>query len=218
MSPQYTSIGLAVVYGGFFMLNYIWSGMILIGFIVGFLNGRLNEVTKAVLDSSKAAVDLSIALLGVLCLWTGIMEIASKSGLVSSIANFIRPVTSLLFPGVPKEHPALAAMVMNMVANFLGLGNAATPLGLKAMNELQKLNKDKETATDDMCMFLIINTSSIQLIPATLIALRTAAESANPTEIIGAIWVTTLCCFITGIVVGKLFAFIWNRKAGVMRC
>ncbi len=194
------------------MLNYIWSGMILIGFVVGFLNGRLNEVTKAVLDSSRGAIDLSIALLGVLCLWTGVMEIASRTGLVTVIANAIRPVTRLLYPGVPKEHPALASMVMNMVANFLGLGNAATPLGLKAMNELQKLNKNKDTATDDMCMFLIINTSSIQLIPATLIGLRVAAGSEEPTVIISAIWITTLCCSITGVIVGKLFALTWKKR------
>lgn len=194
------------------MLNYIWAGMILVGIMVGFFNGRLSEVTKAVLDSSKGAVDLAIALLGVLCLWSGIMEIASRAGLVKAIANIIRPITKLLYPGVPKDHPALASMVMNMVANLLGLGNAATPLGLKAMNELQKLNGKKDTVTDDMCMFLIINTSSIQLIPATLIALRAAAGSANPTEIIGAIWVTTICTTITGVMVGKLFAHTWNGK------
>lgn len=196
------------------MLNYIWSGMILIGFVVGFLNGRLNEVTKAVLDSSRGAIDLAVALLGVLCLWTGVMEIASRAGLVTVIANAIRPVTRLLYPGVPKDHPALASMVMNMVANFLGLGNAATPLGLKAMNELQKLNKNKDAATDDMCMFLIINTSSIQLIPATLIGLRAAAGSAEPTVIISAIWITTLCCTITGVIVGKLFALTWKKRPG----
>ncbi len=196
------------------MLNYIWSGMLLIGFIVGILNGRIHHVTSAVLDSSKTAVDLSIALLGVLCLWTGIMEIASRAGLIKTIANLIKPVTNLLYPGVPRDHPAMASMVMNMVANFLGLGNAATPLGLKAMNELQKLNSDKGTATDDMCMFLIINTSSIQLIPATLIALRSAAGSSEPTVIIGAVWVTTICTTVTGIAVGKIFARLWKKKSG----
>lgn len=194
------------------MLNYIWSGMIIIGFIVGFLNGRLDEVTKVILDSAKEAVDLAIALLGVLCLWTGIMEIAVRAGLIERIANFIRPVTKILYPGVPKNHPALASMVMNMVANFLGLGNAATPLGLKAMNELQKLNNNKDIATDDMCMFLIINTASIQLIPTTLIGLRVAVGSSNPTDILGAIWLTTACSTIVGVLVGKIFAFMWNKK------
>ncbi len=199
------------------MLNYIWSGMLLIGFVVGIINGRLSHVTSAVLDSSKAAVDLSIALLGVMCLWTGVMEIASRAGLIKTIANLIKPVTNMLYPGVPRDHPAMASIVMNMVANFFGLGNAATPLGLKAMNELQKLNPDKGTATDDMCMFLIINTSSIQLIPATLIALRSAAGSSEPTVIIGAVWVTTVCTTVTGIVVGKIFARGWKKKNGAGR-
>lgn len=199
------------------MLNYIWSGMLLIGLVVGFLNGRLEQVTKAILDSSKNAVEISLALLGVLCLWTGVMEIASKAGLIKSIANIIRPVTKMLFPGVPKDHPAVAAMVMNIVANFLGLGNAATPLGLKAMEELQKLNKDKDTATDDMCMFLVVNTACLQLVPATLIALRLAAGSKNPTEIIGAIWITSSCCFICGIVAAKIFAAIWKKKEFIKR-
>lgn len=194
------------------MLNYIWSGMLLIGLLVGFLNGRLEQITKAILDSSRNAIDVSIALLGILCLWTGIMEIASRAGLVKAIANVIRPVTNILFPSVPKDHPALAAMVMNIVANCLGLGNAATPLGLKAMDELQKLNKDKDIATDDMCMFLVVNTASLQLIPATLIALRLAAGSKNPTEIIGAIWITSSCCFISGVISAKLFAAAWKKK------
>jgi len=194
------------------MLNYVWSGMLLIGFVVGFLNGRIDEVTKAILDSAKVAIDLSIALLGVLCLWSGVMEIASKGGMVKAIANSIRPVTRLLFPGVPKEHPAQAAMVMNMVANFLGLGNAATPLGLKAMNELQKLNNDKDTATDDMCMFLIINACCIQLVPATIIAVRVASGSANPTGILAGVWITSLCCSVIGVVLAKTFASSWNRK------
>ena len=194
------------------MLNYIWSGMLLIGFAIGFLNGRLTEVTKAILDSCKVAIDLSIALLGVLCLWTGVMEIASRAGMVKAIANIIRPVTKLLFPGVPKEHPALAAIVMNIVANFLGLGNAATPLGLKAMNELQKLNKDKATATDDMCMFLIINACCVQLVPATIIAVRVASGSSDPTGILAGVWITSLCCSVIGIVLAKMFASTWNRK------
>lgn len=199
------------------MLNYIWAGMILIGFLTGVLNGRIDEVTKAVLDSSKTAVDLSIALLGVLCLWTGVMEIASRAGLINGIANIIRPITKILFPGVPKEHPAMASMVMNMVANFLGLGNAATPLGLKAMNDLQKLNKDKDTATDDMCMFLIVNTCCIQLIPATLIALRAAAGSINPTIIISAVWITTLCTAAVGIIAGKILALAWRKRESYTR-
>lgn len=197
---------------GFLMLNYIWSGMLIIGIVTGFLTGRIEEVTKALLDSSKGAVDLAIALLGVLCLWTGIMEVASRAGIISLISNWVRPVTKFLFPEVPKDHPAQACMIMNMSANFLGLGNAATPLGLKAMNELQRLNSGRTTATDDMCMFLVINTCSIQLIPATLIALRSGAGSANPAGIICAVWVTSLCSTITGVTAAKIFA-----KAAALR-
>jgi len=193
------------------MLNYIWAGMLIIGVVTGFLTGRVDEVTKALIDSSKGAVDLAIALLGVLCLWTGIMEIASRAGIIGLISNFIRPVTKFLFPGVPKEHPAQACMVMNIVANFLGLGNAATPLGLKAMTELQKINKNKSSATNDMCMFLILNTTSIQLIPATLIALRTAAGSTNPTAIITVVWITSLATTITGITAAKVFEAAWKK-------
>lgn len=195
------------------MLNYIWSGMLLIGIITGFLTGRVDQVTKAIIDSSKLAVDLAVGLLGILCLWTGIMQVASESGLVNRIASFIRPITKFLFPGVPQEHPALSAMVMNMVANFLGLGNAATPLGLKAMNELQKLNPERNNATDDMCMFLILNTTSIQLIPATLIALRSAAGSANPTRIIGAVWITSICSVCTGVLAGKILCKASRKKS-----
>ncbi|MGE5472794.1 MAG: nucleoside recognition domain-containing protein [Ignavibacteriales bacterium] len=194
------------------MLNYIWAGMLVIGIVTGFLTGRVDEVTKALLDSSKGAVDLAIALLGALCLWTGIMEIASRAGIISSISNWVRPVTKFLFPGVPKDHPAQACMIMNMSANFLGLGNAATPLGLKAMNELQRLNRGKSTATDDMCMFLVINTCSIQLIPATLIALRSAAGSANPSAIICAVWITSLFSTAVGVTAAKIFARIWKEK------
>jgi len=193
------------------MLNYIWAGMLIIGIVTGFLTGRVDEVTKALIDSSKGAVDLAFALLGVLCLWTGIMEIASRAGIIGSISNFIRPVTEFLFPGVPKEHPAQACMVMNIVANFLGLGNAATPLGLKAMSELHKLNRGKSNATDDMCMFLVVNTCSIQLIPATIIALRSAAGSTNPTRVIGVIWAASLCSTIVGITAAKIFASVLKK-------
>jgi len=125
------------------VLNYIWFVMLVTGFVVGIMNGRVDEITQAVVDSSKNAVEISIGLLGIMCLWTGLMEVAEKSGIVRSIAKTVRPVMEFLFPGIPKGHPASGAIVMNLVANFLGLGNAATPLGIKAMNELQKLNPTK---------------------------------------------------------------------------
>lgn len=194
------------------MLNYIWFGMIIIGFAVGVLNGRVELVTQAAIDSSKTAVELCIGLLGIMCLWTGLMGIAEKSGLVQRIAKAVKPVMSFLFPGIPKGSPAVGAMVMNMVANFLGLGNAATPLGLKAMGELQKINPRKDTASNSMIMFLVLNTSAIQLIPATIIALRAATGSSSPTEIIGTIWFASVCATIAGIAAVKSITTLKRKR------
>jgi len=190
------------------MLNYIWLALLIIGFAVGIINGRIDAVTQAAMNSAKSAVELCIGLLGVMCLWTGLMGIAEKSRLVAYIAKIVRPATSFLFPEIPRKHPAIGAIVMNMVANLFGLGNAATPLGIKAMSELQKLNPEKDTATNSMSMFLVLNTAAIQLIPATVITIRSLAGSKNPSEIIGPVWITSVCATITGIFVVKLFAFI----------
>lgn len=194
------------------MLNYIWFGMLVIGFAVGIMNGRVNEVTQAVVDSSKNAIELSIGLLGIMCLWTGLMGIAEKSGIIRGIARIVRPVMRFLFPGIPKGHPASGAIVMNLVANFLGLGNAATPLGLKAMGELQKLNPSKDTSTNEMSMFLVLNTACIQFIPATIIAVRAAAGSKSPTEIIGTIWVATICATTAGVIAAKILSSFYANR------
>ncbi len=194
------------------MLNYIWIGLLLIGFIVGIFTGKIDQVTKAAIDSSQSAVTVCIGLLGVMCLWTGLMKIAEKSGLVTGISRAVRPILRFLFPSIPKDHPALGAIVMNLVANFFGLGNAATPLGIKAMNELQGLNKDKKTATDSMCMFLVLNTAAIQLIPANIIALRTSEGSNKPAEIIVCIWIASICATVMGIIAAKLLAKVWNNS------
>lgn len=194
------------------MLNYIWLGMIVFGFVVGIINGRIEAVTQAAIDSAGKAVELCISLLGIMCMWTGLMKIAEKSGLVQYIARIVRPVLSFLFPGIPKRHTAMGAIVMNLVANMLGLGNAATPLGLKAMAELQKLNPRKHTATDAMCMFLVLNTSVLQLIPATVIAIRSAANSANPAEIIGTVWVASICATLAGVIAAKLLASVYKER------
>jgi len=194
------------------MLNYIWVGLLLIGFIIGIINGRIDQVTKAAIDSAQSAVTVCIGLLGVMCLWTGLMKVAEKSGLVTSIGRLVRPILVFLFPEIPKDHPATGAIVMNLVANFLGLGNAATPLGIKAMNELQSINKDKKTATDSMCMFLVLNTAAIQLVPANIIALRTSEGSEKPAEIIICIWIASICATIMGIIAAKLLARVWDVK------
>ena len=160
------------------MLNYIWFGMMFIAVIVGILTGNIDAVTQAAIDMAKTAVEIAIGLVGIMALWLGTMKIAEESGLIRIIARAIRPITIRLFPDVPEDHPAIGSIILNMAANLLGLGNAATPLGLKAMEELQDLNPEKETATNAMCTFLAINTSSVQLIlPATVVALMGAAAN-----------------------------------------
>jgi spore maturation protein A len=160
------------------MLNYIWFGMMAIGVIAGIYNGKIDAVTQAAIDMAKTSVTIAIGLIGIMALWLGIMKIAEESGLIRIIAKGLRPITIRLFPDVPEDHPAIGSIVLNMSANMLGLGNAATPMGLKAMEELQELNPDKDTATNSMVMFLAINTSSVQLIlPATVVALMGAAAS-----------------------------------------
>ena len=172
------------------MLNYIWFGMMLIAVLVGTITGNIDAVTEAAINMAKTAVEIAIGLIGIMALWLGTMKIAEDSGLIRIIARALRPITIRLFPDVPVDHPAIGSIVLNMAANILGLGNAATPLGLKAMEELQELNPNKDTATNAMCTFLAINTSSVQLIlPATVVALMGAASSK--------IFITTI--FATGL-------------------
>lgn len=181
------------------MLNIIWFLLLAIGIIVGAATGKMQEVTDAAIDSAGTAVELSIGLIGVMALWLGIMKIGEESGLVNLLAKAVRPIMVRLFPGVPKDHPAMGAMMMNISANILGLGNAATPLGIKAMTELEKLNPHKGIATNAMVMFLAINTSSVTLISATTIALRASAGSHDPTSIIAPTIIATIFSTITGI-------------------
>ena len=160
------------------MLNYIWFGLIFISVVVGTITGRIDEVTEAAIAMAKTSVEIAIGLVGIMALWLGTMRIAEESGLIQIIARALRPITIRLFPDVPSDHPAIGSIVLNMAANMLGLGNAATPMGLKAMKELQELNQQKDTATDAMCTFLAINTSSVQIIlPATVVGLMGAASN-----------------------------------------
>jgi spore maturation protein A len=188
------------------MLNYIWAGMLAAGFLIGMINGRLEEVTQAAFSSAGRAVELSIGLLGILCLWSGLMKIAEKGGLIRLVARLAKPLLKLLFPQAAHDAGALGSIVMNLSANFLGLGNAATPLGIKAMNELQRLNRGDDSASDSMCMFLVLNTSAIQLIPATVIAIRADAGSAAPAEITVCVWIASICASLSGIILVKLLS------------
>ena len=186
------------------MLNYIWLGLMAIAIIVGALNGRLPEVTNAAFEYAEISVDIAIGLIGIMALWLGIMKIAEEAGMVKLLARAIRPISKRLFPEIPSDHPAIGAMVLNIAANWLGLSNAATPLGLKAMEELQKLNPTKDTATNAMATFLALNTGSITLIPATIIGVRVSLGSSNPTEIIGTTIFASACATIFAVSATKL--------------
>lgn len=186
------------------MLGYIWLFFIVTAVIVGGLNGRINEVGQAAIDYSGIAVEISISLIGIMCLWLGLMKLAEKSGLVVLISKAIKPVTRKLFPEIPPEHPAIGNVAMNISANALGVTNAATPIGIKAMQEMQTLNKHKNIATNAMCTFLAINTAGIQLVPASIIGVLIGAGAKNPTVIIGPTLFATGIALITAIMVVKI--------------
>src|SRR5947199_2344107 len=186
------------------MLNYIWFALLAIALVVAMFNGTAAQVTKASVDSAKTAVEISLGLIGIMTLWLGIMRVAEKAGLVTMLARVLTPFRRLLFPEVPPDHPAIGAMIMNLAANMLGLSNAATPLGIKAMEELQELNPEKETASNAMVTFLVLNTSGIQFIPATIIGVLAAAGSKAPTVIIPTTLVATLSGAIAAVTTAKL--------------
>ena len=190
------------------MLNYIWFGLIFISVVVGTITGRIDQVTDAAITMSKTSVEIAIGLIGIMALWLGTMKIAEDSGLIQIIAKSLRPITIKLFPDVPSDHPAIGSIVLNMAANMLGLGNAATPMGLKAMKELQALNKHKDTATDAMCTFLAINTSSVQIIlPATVVGLMGAAANQIFITTIIATGMSTIEAIISVKVLSKMKRF-----------
>lgn len=198
------------------MLNYLWAGMILTGIIYAVVTGRIPEVTNAAIDSSREAVTLCITMMGVISLWSGLMEIASKAGVIESVSGKLRPVLKFLYPDLPAGHPAQKSIATNMIANFLGLGWAATPAGLKAMEELRELEDDRRAgrtaglarkkgiAGNEMCTFLIINISSLQLIPVNVIAFRSQYGSVNPAAIVGAGIVATAISTGTAVIFCKI--------------
>lgn len=187
------------------MLNFIWIFLMVSSVIIGVVNGTLPQVTAAVTESAKAAVEIAIGLTGILAFWLGIMKIAEQAGLIQLFARALNPIMRHLFPEVPVEHPAMGAIVMNIAANMLGLNNAATPFGLRAMTELEKLNPRPGVATNAMCTFLAINTSSVQLIPTTAIAYLAAAGATHPTDVITTSLVATIISTIVAITAVKIF-------------
>ena len=194
------------------MLSYLWGFMIIIGIIVSLFNGNIGEVGNAAINSSKEAVTLCIAMVGIMAMWTGMMQIAKKSGLVASFTKTLRPVIALLFPDLPKDHIVNEYIASNMIANILGLGWAATPMGLMAMRELKKLNNNSDLASCDMCTFLIVNISSLQLIPVNIIAYRSQYGSVNPADIIMAGIVATCISTIAGVIFATVARKIVNHK------
>ncbi|MEE3003009.1 MAG: nucleoside recognition domain-containing protein [Pseudomonadota bacterium] len=187
------------------MLNIVWICLVLTSVVFGIINGRVHEVVMAITDSAKLAFDVALGMAGMMTLWLGIMKIAEDSGLVELMTKCLHPVLRRLFPDVPSDHPAMGAMALNITANILGLTNAATPFGIKAMEELNKLNPFSGTATDAMCMFLAINTSSVQLIPASAIAFLSAAGARNPTDIVFSTLLATSCSTIVAIIAVTIF-------------
>lgn len=225
------------------MLNHIWFAMILLAILIAAgsdiynellvpqptgISGQIAEtrnlneetklgrVTSAALDGAGTAVEIAIGLIGIMALWLGVMKVAQEAGIINIIAKLVRPITRWLFPKIPEDHPAIGAMIMNIAANMLGLSNAATPLGLKAMEGLDTLNPNKGEATDDMCTFLVINTSAITLIPATAIAIRASLGSANPQMIIIPSILAASCATIVGVTTVKLIQ-AFNRKKHIKR-
>lgn len=181
------------------MINYLWGAMILAGVVVGMATGRIGEVSTASINSSKEAVTLCITMLGVMSLWTGLMQVAKAAGIIEALTKGLEPVISFLFPTIPKKHKAREYIAANMIANILGLGWAATPMGLKAMEELKKLNNGSKIASTDMCTFLIINISSLQVVPVSVIAYRSQYGSVNPAKIVVPAIIATFISTIAGV-------------------
>jgi spore maturation protein A len=186
------------------MLNYIWFGLMALALVVAAINGTADAVTKGAVESASSAVQIALGLIGIMTLWLGMMRVAEAAGLVSMVGRGLAPVLRWLFPDVPRGHPAAGALVIAIAANMLGLNNAATPLGIKAMEELQMLNPEKESATNSMVMFMAITTSGVQLIPATMIGILAAAGSTSPTVIIGSTLIATFSATVVAVIAAKL--------------
>ncbi|WP_406676229.1 nucleoside recognition domain-containing protein [Neomoorella carbonis] len=196
------------------MVNIIWLLMLLAGIIVAGITGHIEVVTEASLEAAQTAVTLALELIGLMAMWLGLLKIAEEAGLVTLLARLLRPFTCYLFPEIPRDHPAIGSIIMNLSANILGLGNAATPFGLKAMQELQTLNTRPEEATPAMCTFLGLNTGCLTLIPATIIGIRAAASSTDPTIIVGPTILATGFSMITAVVADRFLRRFYNGRRG----
>ncbi|MDD4334476.1 MAG: nucleoside recognition domain-containing protein [Desulfotomaculaceae bacterium] len=194
------------------MVNIVWLLLMVFGITVAAANGNIEIVTIAALQGANDAVKISLSLIAIITFWLGIMKLAEEAGLVRALAWLVRPLMRFLFPSVPKDHPAMGAIVMNLSANILGLGNAATPMGLIAMRELQKLNRNSDTASDAMCTFLGLNTACITLIPTTIIGIRLLYGSTDPTAIVGPTIMATAFSMFVAIMVDRLLRLIYSGR------
>ena len=186
------------------MLNIIWPLFLIISFVYAIFNGRLEQVNTSVFEGTKSAVELCITLLGTMCLWNVIMKIACKTSIVKKLTKVLTPIMKKLFPDIKRQDKVHEEISMNIIANIMGLGNAATPLGLKAMKSMQKVNNDKKRLSNSMAIFIVLNTASIQLIPTTVIAIRSSLKSNNPTAMIVPIWIATIFAAISAIGLAKI--------------
>lgn len=193
------------------MLNIIWPIFIIISFGYAIFSGNLENLNNSIFSSTSESVNLCITLLGTMCLWNGIMQIANKTSFIEKITNILKPLIKILFPDIKENSEIHKEISMNMVANILGLGNAATPIGIKAMKSMQKENKNKDTLTNSMITFIVLNTASLQIIPTTVIAIRSSLGSNNPTSIVFPVWISTICAAIGGITATKILIKI-NKK------
>lgn len=186
------------------MLNKIWPAFLIISFIYAILNGNIEEFNNSIFTSCAQTVDLILKLFGTMCLWNGLMKIVQETSLMKKLTKFISPLMKILFPKMKKEDKEYKEITINIIANLLGIGNAATPLGLKAMQTMQEKNPQKDRITDSMAMFIVLNTASIQLIPSTVIAVRASLGSVNPSQIIVPVWIATIAADVAGIVASKI--------------
>lgn len=186
------------------MINYIWFILIFLGSIVGILNGSGEDISKSIIDSCGSTVSFIIELTGIMCFWCGVMKVAEKSGFTDKLAKILKPVLRLIFKDAAKDEKALGAIVMNITANMMGLSNAATPFGIRAMEEMDRLNKNKGIASNDMCLFLVLNAACVQLVPSTIISIRAACNSANPGVIILPAIISTTTAAVVGVICCKI--------------
>lgn len=187
------------------MLNIIWPVFIIISVVYGILTGRVEEVNNSIFESTAEAIKLTITFFGTICMWNGIIQIAAKTTLMDKLTKLLSPLMKFLFPEIKKGDKVHEEISMNMIANMLGLGNAATPLGLKAMKSMQKQNEKKDTLSNSMAMFIVLNTASLQIIPTTVIAIRSSLGSSNPSGIIIYVWIATIAAAITVVIATKIF-------------